>query len=583
VTQDERSPSALGKAVALLLAFLPPARMAWIVFTNGENNLSNDYLGRLSLVGSMLEGTCSLGKFVGEAWIGGAHSGLAIFPIYYLNARLFHWSVRVELGLGLALVGATLALLTAAIPRDTRWLLLPLLSLLLFSTSRVTVLTFGECALQYGFSQLGIAIGIYALARWRERPIVLATALASGGVLASWSWGGGIMVWPLLVVALALQRTRQVAAWVILAVGVTAGLAQYAWLLPPHLEATRVGNAPWTTKARIFLDVLGRPFVNGIAHADLNAWSQAVGAAALLGLAVFLFLLRRRFRELLVPLFLIGWALLVAAQIALVRVAVAPWYASPMALLWAGLLWLFATSPVPFRSAGILAVALPSLIVQFTWEDKSFYLPSRSPASAACLREWRTAPPECHALVFQWGNQGQPGELALLGDALEHRGLSVFGPRRTYLLQGDFRVGRIRLEPESSPSFFSDDGITRRDVDDFRRLDFVLSPGSIVSWRVDLPPNLKSVRFMTRARATPGDPLLGRAARVSVVAEGSSALLDERMFLPRETARPLSVDLSSLAGKRITLRLAAEETQPGATPLIFEAPKIEIRAENPRN
>ena len=86
--------------------------MAWIVFTNGENNLSNDYVHRVPLVGSMLDGTCSVGKFVQEAWIGGAHSGLAIFPIYYLNARLFHWSVWVELGLGLALVAATLALLT---------------------------------------------------------------------------------------------------------------------------------------------------------------------------------------------------------------------------------------------------------------------------------------------------------------------------------------------------------------------------------------------------------------------------------------------------------------------------------------
>ena len=70
MTPDERPPSAIGKAVALLLALLPPARMAWIVFTNGENNLSNDYLGRVPLVASMLDGTCSLGRFVREAWIG---------------------------------------------------------------------------------------------------------------------------------------------------------------------------------------------------------------------------------------------------------------------------------------------------------------------------------------------------------------------------------------------------------------------------------------------------------------------------------------------------------------------------------
>ncbi|MGZ5426896.1 MAG: hypothetical protein ACXWE1_06780, partial [Thermoanaerobaculia bacterium] len=253
---------------------------------------------------------------------------------------------------------------------------------------------------------------------------------------------------------------------------------------------------------------------------------------------------------------------------------VAHWVASPMALFWAGLLMLLAAAPAPFRAGGILVVAALSLAVQRTWEDKSFYLPSRAPVSASCLREWRMAPPGCHARVFQWGEEGHSGELALLGEPLERHRLSVFGPRRTYLLQGDVPLGRVRLEPESAPSFFSDDGRTRRDIDDFRRLDLVLSSGGAVSWRVDLPPNLKSAQFLTRVHAAPGDEMLGRGARVSVTAEGSSVVLEERAFLPRETARPLSVDLSSLAGKRVTLRLAAEETHEGETPLVFEAPQV---------
>jgi hypothetical protein len=91
---------------------------------------------------------------------------------------------------------------------------------------------------------------------------------------------------------------------------------------------------------------------------------------------------------------------------------------------------------------------------------------------------------------------------------------------------------------------------------------------------VDLPPGARRATFSTVIRAAPGDPQSGRGARVSVTAEGSSVLLDERAFLPRETARPFSVDLSSLAGKRITLRLAAEETHEGASPLVFEAPRV---------
>ncbi|HEX7600109.1 MAG TPA: hypothetical protein VF316_00840, partial [Polyangiaceae bacterium] len=206
--------------------------------------------------------------------------------------------------------------------------------------------------------------------------------------------------------------------------------------------------------------------------------------------------------------------------------------------------------------------------------DKSFYLPSRSPVSAACLREWRTAPAACAERLFQWGGGGAPP--GWLGEPLERHGISVFGPRRTYLLQGDVAVGRVRLEPESAPSFFSDDGRTRRDINDFHRLDLVLASGTAVTWRVDLPSGTRRATFSTVVRATPGDPQLGRGARVSMTAEGSPVVLDERAFLPRETARPLSVDLSSLAGKRITLRLEAEEAA-GGGPLILEAPKIELR------
>ena len=55
MTGSKKPLSARWKAASLLLALLPPARMAWIVFTNGENNLSNDYIARVPLVGSMLD------------------------------------------------------------------------------------------------------------------------------------------------------------------------------------------------------------------------------------------------------------------------------------------------------------------------------------------------------------------------------------------------------------------------------------------------------------------------------------------------------------------------------------------------
>ncbi|MFI5118813.1 MAG: hypothetical protein ACHQM4_00280 [Thermoanaerobaculia bacterium] len=582
MTEVEKPPSAIGKAVSLFLALLPPARMAWIVFTYGENNLSNDYIGRVSLVTSMLDGTCTLGRFVRDAWIGGGHSAVALISIYYLNARFFAWDARVELALGLLIAGATLALIAVTLPARARWWLLPLLSLLLFSTAKVSSFTFGESTLQMGLAQLGIAMGAFGFARRGDRPVALAVWVAAGGVLASWAWGGGIMAWPVFFAALVVWRVRKVTAWAVFAGGAAAGVAQYAWLLRPGMSGAVPGPVSWTAKWSLFLDLLGRPLVNGIAHADPNRWSQAIGVGGLLALAAMLIHLRTTLRARPVPLLLVGWTLLVAFQIALFRAAVASWYASPMTFFWVGLLLLLAAAPAALRAGGVLLVALLTLRVQRTWEDKSYYLPSRAPVSASCLREWRTAPAECHARVFQWGEEGHAGELALLGAPLEKHRLSVFGPRRTYLLQGDVSLGRVRLETGGALSFLSADGRTRADPNGVRRLGLAVASGGAVSWRVDLPPGTRTARFRSVIRTDPDESSNARGATVSASAGVDGPTVASRVFLGRGQERELMLDLSSLAGRTVRLSLDAEETQtPQAqgAPLIWKAPRIELALE----
>ena len=569
MSADERPVSRAAKAVSILLALAFPARMAWIVFTVGENNLSNDYVARVPLVTAMLDGTCTLGTYVRNAWIGGGHSTVAVTPIYWASARFFAWDVRVELVVGLLIAGATLALIAATLSARTRWTLLPLLSLLLFSTTKVSSLTFGESTIQMGLAQLGLAIGAFGFARKGSRALALVAWLAAGGVLASWSWGGGVMAWPVFFGALAVRRVRSAGAWALLSAGAALGLAQYAWLLRPHGAGGSPGSTPWGAKAPLFLDLVGRPLANGIGHADPSIRAQVTGAFGLIALALVLVLLPAAVRSNPVSLLFAAWATLVAAEIALARTAVAPWYASPMAFFWVGLLVLLAGAPDPVRVGGILVVALLSVSVQFTWEDKSYYLPSRSPASAACLREWRTAPAACHARVFQWGEEGHDGELARLGEPLERLHLSVFSRGRKYLLQGDAALGRVAVATPAHAAFLSRDGRTPGDLNDFHRLDLVLATGAAVTWRVDLPTNLKSARFETRVRAAAGDPMLARGARVTVDGEAREA----RVLVPAGERAPLSLDLRPLAGRAVTLRIEAEEAT-GAASLILEAPRI---------
>jgi hypothetical protein len=578
VTGDERPVSRGAKALAIALALLAPVRMAWIVFTNGENNLSNDYVARVPVVVEILEGRYPFAHLFRDTWIWGGHAWLGLLPFYWLNARFFAWDLNVELGIGLALTALKTLLVWLAVSgpltRPARWTLLPALSFLAFSVSQVTSFTFGESVLQMQLAQVAVAAGALALARLADRPGLRATSLAACGLLASWSWGGGVMAWPIFAAALFASGERSLRRWVLLSLGATLGLSQYVWFLVVA-PLPRLVNSPGPRGLWRVLDLLGRPFANGTADFGTKRAAIVFGAAGLALAAAAVWAARHTLRERLPALAILGWSLLLALQISVLRAGVAPWYIVPMTAFWLGLAALLAAAPRRLAAVGFATIAAGLLYSNRTWEDKSFYLPSRAPASAACLREWRTAPPGCHDLVFQWGN-GYPGDFEILAGSLERASLSVFGPHRTYLLQGDVTVGRMAIETPSLRAFLSRDGRTPADPNDFHRLDLVLSPGGTVSWRVDLPSGTRRATFSTVIRAAPGDPMFGRGARVSVTAEGL-VFLEERAFLPRETARPLSIDLLALAGKRITLRLAAEETHEGETPLIFEAPKIELR------
>jgi len=561
-------------AASVFLALLPPARMGWIVLTYGENNLSNDYLGRVGLVGALLDGTWTLGEFIKGAWIAGGHSTISLVSIYWLNARLFAWDVHVELVLGLAVAAATLALIVTALPARIRWPLLPLLSLLLFSTARVTSFTYGESTLQMGLAQLGVAAGAWACVRCADRPVALAAWLAAGGLLASWSWGGGVMAWPVFLLALLALRVRSPLAWTVFAAAAALGLAQYVFLLvlrPVVGEGTsrlQLASAP-----RTLLELLGRPLSNDVA-VNLGPMhsAQLVGILGVRVLVAGLPALAGGLRPVISPVVLLAWSILVAIQIALFRGGVAPWYVSPMTVYWVGAIGLVASTGFALRIPALAVIALLVLRIQPTWEDKSFYLPSRSPASAACLREWKTAPRACRDRVFQWGKV-LAGEMEWLGTNLETRRLSVFGPHRTYLLQGDVILGRVAFEPGEAPAFLSRDGRTPGDPNDFHRLDLVLPARASATWRVDLPPNLARAVFVTRTRRN--DSTSGHEATASIEILAEDGPLAPALASP-PGSKGLSLDLVPHAGRAIAVRFVGDDRGRGTPPVVLEAPRIEL-------
>jgi hypothetical protein len=590
------------QVAVLLLAALPPFRIAWIVATNGENVLSDDYIAWAWGIDQILHGTYAWLNYFRDTFVIGGHS-MAVPVLGHLAvARFAAWNMTVELFVGLGLFVLKLALLYAllapTVSPPARWALLPLLSALVFSTSQISTFTFGDSSLQMGLSQVGFVGGLAGLMSFRGRPAAV-VAMALGGLIASWSWGGGTLVWPVFLAGMWVIGVRRVSNYLVVLLCAALAAAPYVYFL--FVAPKAPGNTILISifNGRPLLNVLGRPLTAAIggrygALAE-SEWPAGIGLVFLSAALVYLVARRSAAWTSAKPaLLIIAFSLLMAWQVTLFRSNVAPWYASPAMFFWIGLLGLAAAfwgADSRVRADRIFqrswSVAVLVTIAFFyarssrSWMEQSFYLPSRSPAAASCLRNFRTAPTYCEGTLFQWG-VGSPMNIVSLGEPLERSGLSVFARKQTWLLQGDFGLGNVAVREEvGGPDVFwsADGGSSAAPWSDFRRLDVVLPHPSAIDWRISFPGNVTKAELRTTARLgaskSPGPLELEIFVRPD--SGGDRKLFDETVG-GRDVEVPISLPLTEFAGQTVTLRFTSK--CPGGPPCataVFRKPLVEIR------
>ena len=229
---------------------------------------------------------------------------------------------------------------------------------------------------------------------------------------------------------------------------------------------------------------------------------------------------------------LIVFSLLAIWQISLFRDGIPPWYCSISMTFWIGLLGLgyviwtnvkveqdqsrrpnmLASVIDRLWSVGlVVSVVLLYASSNFTYADKTVFLRTRTPASAACLRNYRNAPSYCEETLVVWP-LGKTGYLPMLAQPLERHHLSVFAPHQEWTLQGDFIFDSVRIdETPNIPDIFwsADQTVTPVSWRDYRHLNLFLHTPNSISWTVSLPPNVERADFHSAidiSRSTPVDP-----------------------------------------------------------------------------
>ena len=592
-----------------LIALIPIILMLNILETTSTDSISNDYLRFTRLADRVQSEGYDWRFYMKDSLDNNAHSYAFLFLVRLALAKLTNLSIMAELYVGIAVAIVNLILIFSCLTRfrgtasPWRFLILPVLSAFVFSYSQISTYSYGEAVLQREFNHLGILIGLWMILL-RSKSSLTPWAIFAGGILASYSGAGGLLAWPVFLFAIVVTKSGNLKRYF-------AWLAGLGISLMPYLAFVKINPANNAANLYVInrmITGLGLPLANNIGYGVLEhpqALSVGLTGIGLLVLAATLLMIRgskHRFFMVIPSLVLVFWGIAGSGEIGLLRSALAPWYTSEYMVFWLGLLGLFFgfvwPDPTPSKQkfilfewdktfrvvgiSGLIVLAFLFLSSNRTLTDKIFYLPSRSPTSAACLRNYATAPTYCEGFVFQWG-VGNPTYLSEMGGILDKYHWSVLGPHQEWILQGDTILGKVSLEsPDGSDfirwAFPGTDELSH--WSDYHRLNILLLRGQSLLWQIDLPQKL------SRARLNLGLSLLdpttcqyeGVSIQLESSLEASTSIFQQRGLCEFTHEAPVNENLLDYAGKRLVVRITNESGPGGGAAIRLHYPRVLVDA-----
>lgn len=597
-------------ALIAILTLVPPVRLAYFLYANGENCANNDDITYLEQFVRMTGPGYNWLNYFGDTFVDG-HSTAFNQIVFNLYVLFGHMNQNLGATIGIALMAIRLALLfdmSVSPSNKLRWYCLPLMSAIIFAPTAASILTQGSFAITW---QLALTLGAAALwALFRQSETSNSKAIASASiciVLGSWTIATTLIIIP--IVWFWAWRLKLLNKLSLLFLGSATALSIFPDLL--YLERGVGTSRPLAEVLQpldltMFLSSLGRNFAPGtgwymerIAPAEVFS---TLGLILLLAICVLAKTISKRTSEdnqvnrkilcrhfypsLAIASFAMGNLLLTS----MVRPIIAPWYGQISLWFWIGLVGMAAsifelvTSDEKLKSgAKILATTTLISIASFTlfspgFEDKEFFLDNRSPAYLSVLRNYQTPPPPGLLPPYKY----IPLKPERLAKILEHYQLSPFDKVDTILFQGDCVVpGLVQFRndgtEESKLFFLSQDKKEILTATYYKRLNLCLDGSMTVTWQVKIPADAKAAQFTTVLwpLEQAGLKSAGGKANALTISIGTNQPLEFEIEHGQKSN--VRVDLVPYRGK--TVDIVFTHKQNTLEPTVLEVPKVEVERE----
>ena len=569
----------------MVLTAVPIVHMTQLLLTTGANSFGNDFVVITPVIGRILDGRYNWLNFFQDTFIYGVHSDAAPIALFALLAEVVDFNDYVSIIFGLLTNVLIIALLyktmSHRIQHWTKITILPIGAFLFFSNSQTSTLSFSFVSLQMALSILGFVLGSWATVcfpkSWRSIALIVL-----GGCMAAWSAAYGVAAWPVLLVCMLAQGYRDIRHYaVFLFGGLVAAL--------PYLSFMQLGASPVPlslTRFQLVTQIIALPLEQYDYFRTGYSIVGVFGLAVLVsGIVLAVVLQPRKHAKTTIPPLLVVLFSIVGVYIAsLSRDIAAVWYTPSACVYWMGLaafviaiLNIRGTSGAKvYQSLWAIAVALAFtmsyIFANNNYLDKAMVMAVRSPASASCVRYFRTAPTFCEQMVFNWAS-GRPLSLTILAEPLERHGLTNFASRQIWTLQGDFGLDNVVLhEHPNIPAINwmiknSGTQATVTSWNDFRHADLLVHAPNAVDWTLAIPLNANEVTFSSAvaisesvAQQAPFPDADGVLFAVRIRSEDGAltTVYQQHVSANDFVWYPFTIPLLDYAGQTITITLAAD-------------------------
>jgi len=307
--------------IAIALAAIPAGHLLVVGLTTGTNVVSgSDFFAtsHIPVIDAVLRGHYDWTHFLSDTMGFGTHQLVVEYLVRIALAKFFFWPVAGEVWIAwAAAVVRTLAIAAVLAhglqPRigARRWMILPLLSLLIFGGSQAGLVNTPTIGLNFGLPITGYFVGLWALVCLKNQRTALVVALLST-VFATFSGAYGLVGWPILGVGLMVYGFPRMSRYIWLGVAVLSTIIYSLNVNPAaHAEGAQHGFTPFAI--RFWVEAIGKPLVAESPTTSDARYAMSIGIfGALAGIAGVIVLLyhRRRFalRESFPAIAILGFA-----------------------------------------------------------------------------------------------------------------------------------------------------------------------------------------------------------------------------------------------------------------------------------